>query len=101
VLGLRDYGRVDVRLDERGVPYVIDINPNCDLSADGGFARAAGRAGISYGELLWEILRCALRRSDGASSMLGSRGRFRRGPAASQGALGQRSLAYDRVASSL
>lgn len=101
VLGLRDYGRVDVRLDERGDPFVIDVNPNCDLSLDGGFSRAAGRASIAYGELLWEILRCALRRSDRASDMLGSRGRSRRGLAASQGALGQGSLAYDGAPSGL
>ena len=37
---LRDYGRLDVRLAADGTPYVIDINPNCDLSdASGGFAR--------------------------------------------------------------
>jgi D-alanine-D-alanine ligase len=101
VLGLRDYGRVDVRLDERGNPFVIDVNPNCDLSADGGFSRAAARTGIGYGELLWEILRCALRRSDRASDMLGSRGRSRRTLAASRGALGQSSLANDSAASTL
>lgn len=67
VLGLRDYGRVDVRLDERGVPYVIDVNPNCDLSHDGGFGLASLRAGLTHGDFLWEILRGALaRRGDGA-----------------------------------
>ncbi len=62
VLGLRDYGRVDVRFAKDGVPYVIDVNPNCDLSRDGGFAKAAGRAHLSYDALVWEITRCALRR---------------------------------------
>ena len=62
VLGLRDYGRVDVRLDERGTPYVIDVNPNCDVSEGGGFSLAAARAGISYAGFVWEILRGVLRR---------------------------------------
>jgi D-alanine-D-alanine ligase len=77
VLGLRDYGRVDVRLDARGDPYVIDVNPNCDTSDDGGFARAARRGGMSYGLLIWEILRGAIRRRADAAP-LAWRGRLRR-----------------------
>ena len=76
VLGLRDYGRIDVRVDDRGDPYVIDVNPNCDLSPDGGFARAAGRAGMSYPHLIWEILRGAIRRRTEGSALFASRGRF-------------------------
>ena len=75
VLGLRDYGRVDVRLDPRGVPYVIDVNPNCDLSMGGGFSLAAGRAGLSYAAFVWEILRSALRRRTDISVLFASRGR--------------------------
>lgn len=78
VLGLRDYGRVDVRLDERGVPYVIDVNPNCDLSEDGGFALAAGRAGLRYADMVWEILRSALRRRTDDAVLFASRGRSSR-----------------------
>lgn len=81
VLGLRDYGRVDVRLDERGDPYVIDVNPNCDATPDAGFARAARRAGISYSHLIWEILRCSLRRKPDAGVLFRSRGRSPRIPA--------------------
>ncbi len=75
VLGLRDYGRVDVRLDERGAPYVIDVNPNCDLSDDGGFALAAARGGLSYPSFIWEILRSSLRRRTDISVLFASRGR--------------------------
>jgi D-alanine-D-alanine ligase len=56
VLGLRDYGRVDFRIDEAtGRPFVIDVNPNCDLSPDGGFMLAAGRAGLSYADAIGGI----------------------------------------------
>ena len=62
VLGCRDYGRVDLRLDGDGTPYVIDINPNCDLHPDAGFARAAGAAGIDYGAVVAILLENALER---------------------------------------
>src|SRR6185295_14568451 len=75
VLGLRDYGRVDVRVNERGDPYVIDVNPNCDLSEGGGFALAASRAGLSYTDMVWEILRSALRRREDDAVLFASRGR--------------------------
>ena len=69
-LGLRDYGRVDLRVDAQGQAYVIDVNPNCDLSPDGGFGRALGRAGFRYEEGIWEVLRGALSRN--ASTRSGS-----------------------------
>jgi D-alanine-D-alanine ligase len=61
-LGLRDYGRVDLRVDAAGAPWVIDVNPNCDLSPDAGFPRAARAAGISYPQLIDRIARIALQR---------------------------------------
>jgi D-alanine-D-alanine ligase len=59
-LGLRGYGRVDLRVDDAGRPYVIDVNPNPDLSRDAGLALAASRAGIDYAELVEGILLGAL-----------------------------------------
>ncbi|MEO8702557.1 MAG: D-alanine--D-alanine ligase [Kofleriaceae bacterium] len=61
-LGLRDYGRVDLRVDAEGQPWVIDINPNCDISPDAGVARSANVAGISYAQLVDQIAKAALRR---------------------------------------
>jgi D-alanine-D-alanine ligase len=62
-LGLRDYGRVDVRLAHDGTPYVIDVNPNCDLSDGAGVSRAASYGNIAYSELIWRICQAALQRN--------------------------------------
>jgi D-alanine-D-alanine ligase len=64
-VGLRDYGRIDFRLSSAGVPYVIDVNPNCDLSdLAGGYSRAAKAAGLSYKDLILRILDLALARHE-------------------------------------
>lgn len=63
VLGCRDYGRVDVRLDAGGTPWVIDVNPNCDLHPEAGFARAAAAAGVDYASLVVKLLENALERA--------------------------------------
>ncbi len=61
-VGMRDYGRVDIRLCEGGIPYVVDVNPNCDLSQNAGMARAAAAVGIDYAALARLLVRYALRR---------------------------------------
>jgi D-alanine-D-alanine ligase len=66
-VGMRDYGRVDVRLSASGVPFVVDVNPNCDLSHHAGMARAAAAVGIDYASLAKLLVRYALRRRRAAA----------------------------------
>jgi len=61
-LGLSGYARVDLRLDERGEPFIIDVNPNPDISPTAGFHLAAERAGLSYPELVERVVHSALSR---------------------------------------
>jgi D-alanine-D-alanine ligase len=61
-LSCRDYARVDIRVDKSGKPYVIEVNPNPDISEDSGFARAGGVKGINYTELLFTIANFAIKR---------------------------------------
>lgn len=53
------YGRVDIRLDETGLPRVLEVNCNPCLDEGMGLARSAARAGISYQDLLNEIITAA------------------------------------------
>lgn len=62
LFGLRDYARVDVRLDERGVIQALEVNANPCLSPDAGFAAAARQAGIDYTAMVEKLLECVQKR---------------------------------------
>ncbi len=50
LLGCRDYARLDLRLWEETF-YLLDVNPNPDMSAETSMAEAAAAAGYSYGDM--------------------------------------------------
>lgn len=58
--GLAGYARVDLRLDEKNGPFVIDVNPNPCIAPSAGFIAAAEEAGYTKKETVKMILEAAL-----------------------------------------
>ncbi|HEX2718503.1 MAG TPA: ATP-grasp domain-containing protein [Gemmatimonadaceae bacterium] len=58
-LKLRDYARVDLRVNERGKIFVIEVNPNCYLERESEFSRAAEKAGLEYPALIERLVELA------------------------------------------
>ena len=69
LVGGSGYGRVDMRIDERGRPWILEVNSNPDLAPDAGLARMARVAGIEYGALVRRVCELGLQRGrdDGAT----------------------------------
>jgi D-alanine-D-alanine ligase len=62
MMGCRDYARVDFRMDAEGRIFILEVNPNPDISLNAGFARALAAAGIEY-PAFWEaMIRNAVKR---------------------------------------
>ena len=59
------YARIDLRLDAEGTIWMIESNPNPQLSLDEELALSAKHAGVSYGRLISRILSLGMRRSMG------------------------------------
>ncbi len=66
VLNCRDWSRIDVRLDARGRPNILEINPLPGIlpkpEDNSCFPKAARAAGISYNQLINTVLDIAMRR---------------------------------------
>jgi len=62
-LELRDYGRVDMRLQSDGRVHVIEVNPNPWLSSRAELTMAARKSGRTYPQLVEEIVELAMTRA--------------------------------------
>ncbi len=58
----RDYARVDARLSKDGKVYILEVNPNPDLTEDVSFMESAEEAGMTFGQTLRAIVDMALAR---------------------------------------
>jgi len=65
-LGCTGYARADMRMDDKGVLHVLEVNPNPDISPDAGAARQAAAAGMSYSDFIETILRLAMKKEQHA-----------------------------------
>jgi D-alanine-D-alanine ligase len=61
ILMMSGCARIDLRLSAEGRAYVIEANPNPQLSPDEDFAQAALSAGMKYPELIQRLLGLGLR----------------------------------------
>jgi D-alanine-D-alanine ligase len=66
VLRCKDWSRIDVRLDNNGIPNIIEINPLPGIMPDpnenSSFPKAARAAGLSYDEMINQVLYSACKR---------------------------------------
>jgi len=68
VSGGEGYGRVDLRLNAEGQPYVLEVNPCPDLSSNAGLARMGRAFGWNYDDLVMQVVDEALMRSQSSSA---------------------------------
>lgn len=54
------YGRVDLRVDDAGRPWILEVNPCPDASPDAGLANMARAMGWSYADLVMHIVEAAV-----------------------------------------
>jgi D-alanine-D-alanine ligase len=61
-IGCRDFGRADMRIDEEGKPYLLEINPYPFLGKHSSFNYVAEKSGLTYKEMIGMILQSAVDR---------------------------------------
>lgn len=61
ITGASGYARVDLRLDEAGIPCVLEVNANPCISEGSGLVVAAVRQGFAVGDVIGNVLQSAVR----------------------------------------
>lgn len=64
----KGYGRVDLRVDDQGRPWVLEVNPNPDITDSAGLSRMGRAVGWDYPELVRRIAEVALREAQGVKA---------------------------------
>lgn len=62
LLGCRDYARVDFRVKLPAKPYILEVNPNPDLSPQAGMSAALAAAGLTWEKFVLQIVHQVLSR---------------------------------------
>jgi D-alanine-D-alanine ligase len=93
--GCRDYGRVDIRIDEQDALWVVEVRTLGILAGQGTFVRAATEAGLSFPDLMARIVDVTRARARGKSRRRTSP-RPRRTKSASARTAGERAPALVR-----
>lgn len=66
ILNIRDWCRVDLRLDEKGIPNILEVNPLPGIipgeDENSCFPKAAKAAGLSYEDLILKVMKIARKR---------------------------------------
>jgi len=60
--GCRDYARLDLRLSRSNQVYVLEVNPNPDLTEGVSFMESAETGGVSFSQTLRRLVEFALKR---------------------------------------
>ncbi len=63
-MGCQDYARVDFRMNPDGDVFILEVNPNPDISLNAGYVRALTAAGLSYPAFWRRMIDNALRRNE-------------------------------------
>jgi D-alanine-D-alanine ligase len=56
IFGLEGYARVDFRVDNKGQPWILEVNSNPCLSPDAGFMAASIKAGLTFKDTIKGII---------------------------------------------
>ncbi|MCX8118281.1 MAG: ATP-grasp domain-containing protein [Desulfobacterota bacterium] len=56
LFGCRDYARVDMRIGRDGKIYILEVNPNPDISPPSGMVRAIKAKGMTYAEFIRKVI---------------------------------------------
>lgn len=63
-LECRHYARIDFRMNSKGEIFILEVNPNPDISLVAGYARALKAAGIKYHDFWQHIIQDTLARKE-------------------------------------